>query len=146
MEARPRRPRGAAPPAVSRRRRSARLSSQQWPGEDRHAPQSSVRSTSAGQHGTFSRAVDDTVQTRRTGVYARSLAAQVSARTLVLGETIAYLLLALLQALLIVAVGALAFGVAWGDPIAAAVLVAVWALVGTGAGVLAGAVFRPRSR
>lgn len=79
-------------------------------------------------------------------MYARSLAAQVSARTLVLGETIAYLLLALLQALLIVAVGALAFGVAWGDPIAAAVLVAVWALVGTGAGVLAGAVFRPRSR
>ncbi|WP_405653314.1 ABC transporter permease [Streptomyces sp. NBC_00019] len=82
------------------------------------------------------------VQTRRTGVYARALAAPVSARTLVLGETVAYLLLALLQSLLIVAVGALAFDVAWGDPLAAGVLVAVWALVGTGAGVLAGAVFR----
>ncbi|MFF1296329.1 MULTISPECIES: ABC transporter permease [unclassified Streptomyces] len=82
------------------------------------------------------------VQTRRTGVYARALAAPVSARTLVLGETVAYLLLALLQSLLIVAIGALAFDVAWGDPLAAAVLVAVWALVGTGAGVLAGAVFR----
>ncbi|MER6185901.1 ABC transporter permease [Streptomyces sp. NPDC001652] len=82
------------------------------------------------------------VQTRRTGVYARALAAPVSARTLVLGETIAYLLLSLLQSLLIVAVGALAFDVAWGDPLAAGVLVAVWALVGTGAGILAGAVFR----
>ncbi|MDN3027812.1 ABC transporter permease [Streptomyces sp. S.PB5] len=82
------------------------------------------------------------VQTRRTGVYARALAAPVSARTLVLGETVAYLLLALLQSALIIGVGALAFDVAWGDPLAAGVLVTVWALVGTGAGVLAGALFR----
>ncbi|MGY6022684.1 ABC transporter permease [Streptomyces spinosirectus] len=82
------------------------------------------------------------VQTRRTGVYARALAAPVSARMLVAGETIAYFLLALLQSLLIVGIGALAFDVAWGDPLAAGVLVTVWALVGTGAGVLAGAVFR----
>ncbi|WP_282703517.1 ABC transporter permease [Streptomyces sp. CC219B] len=82
------------------------------------------------------------VQTRRTGVYARALAAMVGARTLVFGETVAYLLLAVLQSLLIVGIGALAFDVAWGDPLAAGVLVAVWALVGTGAGVLAGALFR----
>ncbi|MFI1169599.1 ABC transporter permease [Streptomyces sp. NPDC020801] len=82
------------------------------------------------------------VQTRRTGVYARALAAPVSTRTLVFGETIAYLLLALLQSLLIVGIGALAFDVGWGDPLAAGVLVTVWALVGTGAGVLAGALFR----
>ncbi|MFE9650657.1 ABC transporter permease [Streptomyces sp. NPDC006365] len=82
------------------------------------------------------------VETRRTGVYARALAAPVSARTVVLGETIAYLLLALLQSLLIVGIGALAFDVAWGDPLGAGVLVTVWALVGTGAGVLAGALFR----
>jgi ABC-2 type transport system permease protein len=81
------------------------------------------------------------VQTRRTGVYLRALAAPVAARTLVFGETIVYLLLALVQSLLIVAVGALAFDVAWGDLLAAA-LVTVWALVGTGAGVLAGAPFR----
>ena len=30
----------------------------------------------------------------------------------------------------------------WGDPVAAAVLVTVWATVATGAGMLAGAVFR----
>lgn len=82
------------------------------------------------------------VQTRRTGVYVRALAAPVSARTLVFGETLAYLLLALLQSLLIVGIGALAFDVDWGDPLAAGVLVTVWALVGTGAGVLAGALFR----
>ncbi|KAB1140083.1 ABC transporter permease [Streptomyces luteolifulvus] len=82
------------------------------------------------------------VQTRRTGVYARALAAPVSARTLVFGETVAYLLLALLQSVLIIGIGALAFDVAWGDPLAAGALVAVWALVGTGAGVLAGALFR----
>ncbi|MGW3031834.1 ABC transporter permease [Streptomyces sp. NPDC001178] len=82
------------------------------------------------------------VQTRRTGVYARALAAPVAARTLVFGETIAYLALALLQSLLIVGIGALAFDVAWGDPLAAGALIAVWALVGTGAGLLAGAVFR----
>ena len=82
------------------------------------------------------------VQTRRTGVYARALTAPVYARTLVFGETIAYLLLALLQSLLIVGIGSLAFDVGWGDPLAAGVLVTVWALVGTGAGVLAGALFR----
>ncbi|MCD7442313.1 ABC transporter permease [Streptomyces lincolnensis] len=82
------------------------------------------------------------VETRRTGVYARALAAPVAARTLVVGEAVAHLLLALAQSLLIVGIGALAFDVAWGDPTAAAVLVGVWALVGTGAGILAGAVFR----
>lgn len=58
------------------------------------------------------------------------------------GETVAYVLLALLQSLLIVGIGALAFGVAWGDPLAAGVLITVWALVGTGSGLLAGALFR----
>ncbi|MFF4550086.1 ABC transporter permease [Streptomyces sp. NPDC001406] len=82
------------------------------------------------------------VQTRRTGVYTRALAAPVAARTLVFGETVAYLALAVLQSLLLIGIGALAFNVSWGDPLAAGVLVAVWALVGTGAGVLAGAVFR----
>ncbi|MFF4561803.1 ABC transporter permease [Streptomyces sp. NPDC001435] len=82
------------------------------------------------------------VQTRRTGVYTRALAAPIAARTLVFGETVAYLALAVLQSLLLIGIGALAFNVSWGDPLAAGVLVAVWALVGTGAGVLAGAVFR----
>ncbi|SDN48123.1 hypothetical protein SAMN04487981_105198 [Streptomyces sp. cf386] len=70
------------------------------------------------------------VQTRRTGVYARALPAPVAARTLVFGETIACLLLAVLQSLLIVGVGAPAFNAQWGDPPAAGVLVTAWAVVG----------------
>ena len=82
------------------------------------------------------------IETRRLGVYSRALAAPIRSATIVLGETIGYLALALLQSALIVAVGALAFGVSWGDPLAATVLVGTWAVVGTGAGVLAGTLFR----
>ncbi|WP_037603535.1 ABC transporter permease [Streptacidiphilus rugosus] len=82
------------------------------------------------------------VSTRGLGVYARVMATPAGARAVVLGETLAYLALALLQSLVIVLVGAVAFGVHWGDPVAAFALVAVWALVGTGAGVLSGTLFR----
>jgi len=44
--------------------------------------------------------------------------------------------------LLIVLVGAIVFGVDWGNPLAATVLVLLWALVATGAGMLAGTLFR----
>jgi ABC-2 type transport system permease protein len=74
------------------------------------------------------------IQTRRTGVFARALAAPVRPRDIVLGEGLCYLLLAL--------VGALLFGVSWGNPIAAVALVGTWALVGTGAGMLSGTLFR----
>ncbi|MGW8378184.1 ABC transporter permease [Streptomyces sp. ODS28] len=82
------------------------------------------------------------VQTRQLGVHARALAAPLGARSIVLGETLAYAALALLQSLLIVAVGTLVFGISWGDPLAAGALLLVWALVGTGAGMLSGAAFR----
>ena len=62
--------------------------------------------------------------------------------TIVAGETASHLTVALLQSVLIVGVGSLVFGVSWGDPVAATALVVVWALVGTGAGVLAGSLFR----
>ncbi|MEU8925376.1 ABC transporter permease [Kitasatospora sp. NPDC048545] len=82
------------------------------------------------------------VQNRRSGVYGRALAAPIGAGTLVVGEATAYLALALGQSALIVGIGGLAFGVSWGSPGAAMALVTVWALVGTGAGLLAGALFR----
>ncbi len=47
--------------------------------------------------------------------------------------------LAVIQAVIIVAVGALAFGVDWGAPVAAVALLLLFALVGTGAGLLVGA-------
>lgn len=61
---------------------------------------------------------------------------------MILGETLCYLALALLQALLIVVVGAVLFGVSWGNPLAAAALIGMWALVRTGAGMVSGTLFR----
>jgi ABC-2 type transport system permease protein len=82
------------------------------------------------------------IQTRRYGIFARALAAPIRPRDLVLGETLCYLTLALGQALLIVLAGAVLFGVSWGDPLAAAALIGLWALVGTGAGMVSGTLFR----
>jgi ABC-2 type transport system permease protein len=81
------------------------------------------------------------IRTRELGMYDRMVAAPVRPRDIVFGETCVYLLIALVQSALIVGIGALAFGVHWGNPLAASVLVLVWALVGTGAGMLAGTLF-----
>jgi ABC-2 type transport system permease protein len=82
------------------------------------------------------------IQSRRLGIYERVTAAPVRTRDIVLGETLTYLAVGLLQSLLIVGIGATVFGVHWGDPLAATALILVWALVGTGTGVLAGTLFR----
>jgi len=82
------------------------------------------------------------IQTRRFGIFSRALAAPIRPRDLVLGEALCYLTLALGQALLIVVVGAVMFGVSWGNPLAAAALIGMWALVGTGAGMASGTLFR----
>ena len=82
------------------------------------------------------------VQTRQLGIHTRVLAAPVRARDIVLGESLCYLGLALLQSALIIAAGALLFGVSWGDPLAATVLTVAWAAVGTGSGMLGGTLFR----
>lgn len=78
------------------------------------------------------------VESRRLGVTRRMLAAPISARTIMLGAGVTRLLLALLQSLLILLVGTFVFGVSWGDPVAVAVLVLVFALLATGAGLLIG--------
>ena len=82
------------------------------------------------------------IESSRLGIHARMLAAPLRPGAIVAGESASYLGIALLQSLIIVLVGALVFGVDWGDTTAAAALVAVWALVGTGAGMLAGTLFR----
>jgi ABC-2 type transport system permease protein len=81
------------------------------------------------------------VQTRQLGIHQRALAAPVRARTLVLGESLCCLTFSLLQSALIIGTGSLLFGVGWGNLPAAIALVIAWALVGTGAGMLSGAVF-----
>jgi ABC-2 type transport system permease protein len=82
------------------------------------------------------------IQTRRYGIFSRALAAPIRPRDLILGEALCYLTLAILQAVLIVVVGAVLFGVSWGNPLAAIALVGMWALVGTGAGLVSGTLFR----
>jgi ABC-2 type transport system permease protein len=82
------------------------------------------------------------IETRKLGIYDRVLAAPVHARDVVLGEALLYLAMALLQSALIVVIGTVLFGVSWGDPLAAGALITVWALVGTGAGMLSGTLFR----
>lgn len=82
------------------------------------------------------------IETRRLGLYERMAAAPLRRSAIVVGETLAYFTVALVQAVLIVLIGAVVFGVSWGSPPAAAALVLVWALVGAGAGVLSGTLFR----
>ena len=82
------------------------------------------------------------IETRRLGMYERMAAAPVRASTIVLGEFYNFASIALLQSLIIVGIGAGIFGVSWGNPLAAAALVIVWSLVGAGAGMLAGTLFK----
>ena len=82
------------------------------------------------------------VESRRLGVYERVLAAPVRAGAIVIGESVTAVLIAAAQSALIVLVGSLVFGVTWGSPPAALLLLLLWCLVGAGAGMLAGTLFR----
>lgn len=77
------------------------------------------------------------IETRRLGVARRMLSTPTSVRTVLLGAGLGRLAIAVLQALLIM-LGALALGVSWGNPLAAALLVFAFCLVGSGAGLLVG--------
>lgn len=82
------------------------------------------------------------IESRRLGIHDRALAGPVTPGILVAGETLALLAVVAVQAGIIVGVGTFVFGVSWGDPAAAVALVLLWTLVATGAGVLAGTLFR----
>lgn len=80
------------------------------------------------------------VESRRLGVTRRMLAGPLSPGQVVGGFGVSRFLVAVLQGVLVVALGALVFDVDWGDPVAGAALVVLFALVATGVGVLVGAV------
>jgi ABC-2 type transport system permease protein len=82
------------------------------------------------------------IRTRQLGLYDRMSAAPVSPVTIIAGETLTYLGLALIQSFIIIVVGAALFGVHWGPVIPSMTLVVVWALVGCGIGMLFGTLFR----
>jgi ABC-2 type transport system permease protein len=80
------------------------------------------------------------IEARRLGVTRRLLATPTTAATILFGETLGRFAVALLQGLIIFLVGWLVFGVDWGDPPAALLLLVTFALVATGVGLLLGAV------
>jgi ABC-2 type transport system permease protein len=81
------------------------------------------------------------IETRRLGIARRILATPTSAATLVGGQLLGRLAIALLQAIVIVLGTVLFFGVDWGDPLGTAALILAFSLVATGAGVLVGSIF-----
>jgi ABC-2 type transport system permease protein len=82
------------------------------------------------------------IEARRLGVTRRLLATPTTASTILFGEALGRFAVALLQAAIIFGVGWLLFGVDWGDPPAASLLIVTFALVATGVGMLLGAVLR----
>jgi ABC-2 type transport system permease protein len=82
------------------------------------------------------------VETRRLGVSRRMLATPTGTGTILLGEGLGRVAVALVQGLVIMLGAGLLFGVDWGDPPAAAALLALFALASGGAAMLMGAVFR----
>jgi ABC-2 type transport system permease protein len=82
------------------------------------------------------------VESRRLGVTRRLLAGPVSPGTVVAGYAASRFVVAMLQGFIVVVAGALLFDVAWGDPLAVALLVMLFSVVAAAAGVLIGAVAR----
>ncbi|MGZ4178605.1 MAG: ABC transporter permease [Solirubrobacteraceae bacterium] len=81
------------------------------------------------------------IETRRLGIGRRILSTPTSSRTLVFGQLLGRLAIALLQALIIVLGSLLLFGVNWGDPLGTGAVIVSFCLVSTGAAVLLGSVF-----
>ena len=81
------------------------------------------------------------IETRRLGIARRILSTPTSTRTLVAGQLLGRLAIALLQALIIVLGSLLFFGVSWGNPLGTAAVILSCSLVATGAAVLLGSLF-----
>jgi ABC-2 type transport system permease protein len=83
---------------------------------------------------------------RAAGLTRRTVAAPVRAGWVWAGEWLYRLVVALLQAGLIVIIGGLFFGVRWGDPAAVAAIVVLFALASTGAAMLLGSLARSEAQ
>jgi ABC-2 type transport system permease protein len=80
------------------------------------------------------------VQTRQYGVLKRMLSTPVSSGSILAGETLGRFLIAALQGVFIIVAAALLFGVNWGDPLGAATVLGLFALVSTGAAMMFGSI------
>jgi ABC-2 type transport system permease protein len=79
------------------------------------------------------------IETRRLGVARRMFATPTRVSTIVAGEALGRIAIAALQGLLIMAGATLIFGVSWGSPGPALLLMLLFAAVAGGAGLLLGA-------
>jgi ABC-2 type transport system permease protein len=80
------------------------------------------------------------ILTRQFGVSRRMFSTPTSAATIIAGETLGRFGVAMVQGVFIVLLSALVFGVGWGDPLGASLLVVAFALTGTGFAMLIGTV------
>jgi ABC-2 type transport system permease protein len=81
------------------------------------------------------------ILTRQLGISRRMLSTPTPVSSIVLGESLGRFSTALLQGLYIMILTLVIFGVDWGDPIGAVLLLMALAAVGAGAGMLMGSVF-----
>ncbi len=81
------------------------------------------------------------IQSRQLGVSRRMISTPTPVRTILFGEALGRLGVALVQGLLIIVGTALFFGVDWGDPLGAAAIFLLFSLGAAGVGMLMGAVF-----
>lgn len=87
-------------------------------------------------------AAADLILTRKLGVARRMLSTPTSTGVIVGGEVAGRFGVALVQGVYIMVGTLLLFGVNWGDPLGAMAVLVVFALVGSGAAMLSGSLFR----
>ena len=81
------------------------------------------------------------ILTRQLGVSKRMLSTPTPVRTILIGESLGRFGVALVQGVYIMAATLLAFGVDWGDPLGALLILVAFSAVGAGAAMLMGSVF-----
>lgn len=82
------------------------------------------------------------IEERRLGLSRRMLSTPTSPQTVIAGETLGRFAIGIVQGLVIIFGSSLLFGVRWGQPLGAASILVLFALVGAGAGILLGTLFR----
>jgi ABC-2 type transport system permease protein len=81
------------------------------------------------------------ILTRQLGISRRMLSTPTPVRSIIFGESLGRYATALVQGLYIMVLTLIIFGVNWGDPIGAVLILMVLAAVGAGIGMLMGATF-----
>jgi ABC-2 type transport system permease protein len=82
------------------------------------------------------------ILTRQLGISRRMLSTPTSVGTILAGESLGRFGTGLVQGLYIMAATLIVFGVNWGDPLGAALLLITFCAVGSGAAMLMGSIFR----